>query len=377
MAIFVFSLPLFPLMSRSIAKAKFPRRFFLAVTALCLLAGCQQPEPVEAMFDNYHTRLARTLNVPRQIPTALPSEVYPTRRILTQPLTPVKVDLLEFLRLSRCDVQRLVGQRNSSLGRVMSHSQRFIYEARFLQAGKNCLQRLLRDAKQTKIQAILQHALTVKSAERRLVTWNATIASQEFQQLFSGASKPLGLDFQRPSELIDALGRLRWQVQRWHSADIGPEADLEALYQVIGADSWLGQLAESLKLINSQLQALNKLQQVRLDSRPLCFKSRTNRHADAMNSVFFKYYIGEVQPYLARVNQHGSAVLAELDNLRQLSTLGGSPAETAFTKYWQRMFAGAATDGVNSQWQAFESLLAQHTQNWQAQLKQCGLMPER
>ncbi len=346
--------------------------FLFTVLVGLALAGCQPQEPVTAQLQDYQTRLARTLEIkPPEGQTALPPR-YPKRRQLSQPLTPVKVDLLEFLRLSRCDLQRLVGQRNASLGRVMSHSQRWIYEARFITAADQCLRLLLTDPSKVELQGLLQDALTLKREERWRVTWNASFASQEFQQLFSLASQPLALDSPRPGELISALQQLRWQIQRWHGSDVAPEQNLEQLYQVLGADPWLGQLALTLSLVNAQLGQLNQVQQARLQGRALCYKQRSNPDAEAMNTVFFKYYIGQVQPYFARISQHGSAVIDELDKLATLSQADDSPQQQAFIQYWQAVFSPQVS---TSQWRLFQHLLAEHTANWQQQLKQCGLMP--
>ncbi|WP_345419963.1 DUF3080 family protein [Halioxenophilus aromaticivorans] len=351
---------------------KLPCSFSLLLLLLCL-AGCQPKEPVDAMLADYQGRLARTLDVDSSPVGEHPLPRYPSRRELSQALTPVKIDLLEFLRLSQCDLQRLVGSRNASLGRVMSHSQRWLYEARFLTTGDLCLQLLLRDPEKVEMQSILQQALQQKRAERQRVTWNATFASLEFQSLFSAAGQPLPLLSQRPSELVSALQQLRWQVQRWHSTDVAPEANFEQLYQVLGADNWLGQLALTLVTVNNRLQTLNTIQQQRLQGRALCFNARSNPDAEAMNTVFFKYYIGQVQPYLARVSQYGTAVINEMAGLAALSA-DDSAEQQLWRQYWQAVFD--PTDD-NSQWSQMQRLLAQHTKHWQQQLQQCGLMPTR
>lgn len=346
---------------------------FLGLFLLVLsLAGCQRVPPEQAILDNYRVRLARSLDVTSpDIEIALPPG-YPSRRELTQPLAEVQVDLLEFLRLSRCDLQRLIGERNASLGKVMSHSQRWRYEARFIVAGRECQAQLLRDHSQVALQAVLQQAIDSKIHERQAVTWNATFASEEFQTLFSLSTTPIAIDQPRPSELIDALARLKWLVNRWHQADIPPEATLESHYQVVGADRWLGQLTHSLVLINAELRALNSIQRERLAGRPLCFQQRANTQAQTLNTVFLKYYIGQVQPYLAQVYQQGDAVLAEMAALYELSRAGDDPALNTFAQFWAETFA---SDDERSQWHQFEQLIDEHTKNWQQQLRQCGLMP--
>lgn len=362
-----------------VRRSSNPWRYLGLCGLCCLLMSCAG-EPVKSLFVDYRTRLARTLDIPSPPVSEVNPLIYPNRRSLSFELTPIKVDILEFLRLSQCELQRLVGERNASLGQVMSHSQRWLYEARFLHQSQQCLQQLLRQSSQVRLQKVLQDAIAIKQTERRQVTWNATFGSREFQHLFSVASGPLALHSEKPSELIDALRQLRWSIHRWHQLDQLPTGEVEQLYQVLGADRWLGQLAHSLVLINNELQALNQIQQQRLSGRPLCFQGRRNRSAEAMHGVFLKYYIGQVQPYLAAVSQHARLVLNELESLRQLSYSENSDIDNAFNEYWLTLFASEdfntnTVNPVRSQRQEFERLLAQHTKNWQQQLQQCGLMP--
>ena len=336
------------------------------------LGSCTQKSSEQQLFDDYRSRLTRVLAVDAIEPQVQDAIVYPRRRALTLELAPVRLDILEFLKLSPCPLQRLIGERNSSLGQVMSHSQQWFYEARFIVSARECLRYLLASPKHVELQTTVQSALEVKLKQRYRVTWNATFASREFQRLFSQSSDPVSLAQARPGELVDALGQLRWLLERWHNFDIVPDHSLERQYQLIGADQYMGQLQLALMLANAQLRAWNGLQQARLSGRPLCFNGRSNRAGDALHGVFLKFYIGQVQPYLAKLYQQGDSVISELDTLKSASKLETSEYPRAFDDYWQQTW-DVTRD--HSLWSEFKVLLRDHTLNWQAQLKQCGLMP--
>ncbi len=337
-----------------------------------LLLGCESHSPEKSLLADYRARLARVLDVDKQEPRIIDFVRYPKRRALTLSQASSQLDLLEFLKLSPCRVQRIIGERNSSLGRVMSHSQQWLYEARFIVAGRECLQQLLADPDYVQLQAKLQAAIDSKVAERRLVTWNATFASREFQQLFSQSAGPIGLDDPKPGELVDALARLRWLLDRWHSADIAPGDDLESAYQVIGAENWLGQLMATLLMVNAELEVLNAMQAARLEGRPLCFKGQSNRAGDIMHNVFLKYYIGQVQPYLARIYQQGDSVISEVNKIQYLTSPADGQKPAVFDEYWAQSWNVA---NGHSHWIQFKDLLREHTRHWQSLLQQCGLMP--
>ncbi|WP_317931273.1 DUF3080 family protein [Halioxenophilus sp. WMMB6] len=353
-------------------------RFWAAVPRLLLpaiaglLAGCPAPAPEQALVSDYRVRLAHVLDVATPDLAQEAASAYPSRRELTLSQQPIKIDLLEFLRLSPCQVQRLIGERNASLGHVMPPSQQWLYESKFIIAGRHCLAQLLRNPDAVELQNTLQQALAVKQAERGRVAWNAVFASQEFQSLFSLSGQPLALDQPPPSALFEALAQLQWQIKRWQTADVPPSDDIEKLYQVIGADNWYGQLMASLVLLNNELEALVAIQTERLAGRPLCFGGRSNREAEAMQNVFMTFYIGAIQPYLARVYQQGEVAVRQLNQLRDLVQPPAEVELADFDSYWLITWDNSVETSL---WGRYNWLLDRHTRLWQEQLSQCGLMP--
>lgn len=341
------------------------RFIFLFVFLLC---ACSPEHSEQTLLEDYPARLARVLDTERVALESQTIQPYPKRRVLTVPLAETQIDILDFLRLSPCPLQRLIGERNGSLGQVKTPSQQWLYEAQFITQGRECLVHLLRDPEHTELTTVLQTALAVKQGERGAVVWNALFASTEFKHLFSLANHGIGLGEASPGELVAALRDLSWQLERWQQADIPPTGAIEQAFQVIGADNWMGRLQHSLVLFNSTIGAANTEFEARLSGRPICFNGQSNRAGDQLNQFFLSYYIGRVQPLAAQVFQQGEAVLTQIERLRGQSDL----VQPEFIQYWQVNFA---RDNPESHWSRFGRLLSEHTSHWQKQLAQCGLLP--
>ncbi|MFP3442432.1 DUF3080 family protein, partial [Pantoea sp. SIMBA_133] len=58
-------------------------------------------------------------------------------RVLTMP--ELDMGMLDFLSLYGCELQYVVGEKNSVMGRVMQPLNRLRYEIRFIEAARDCL----------------------------------------------------------------------------------------------------------------------------------------------------------------------------------------------------------------------------------------------
>ena len=89
------------------------RRASILLPALLLLfaSGCEPADPARALLDDYRTRMGRVLEVdpgPLAQPEITP---WPRTRDRTLELPAERINLIEFLRLHRCDLGELVGAR--------------------------------------------------------------------------------------------------------------------------------------------------------------------------------------------------------------------------------------------------------------------------
>jgi hypothetical protein len=332
------------------------------------LIGCGSPKSAEAVFDNYLDRLSNSLDADREDDlTASVLMRYPLNRELMQTTAPTKINLLDFLRLSTCDLQRHIGQRNSSLGLFLEPSQRLIYEYKFIDLGDVCLQTLEVDSE---LYNLLKESLTIKREQLAIVRWNAVFASDEFSVLFSLSTKPLNVEevILEPNELYAALD----DIYRYTNAKVMSSEDefaLEQAFSVVVSSKRIGQIRHSLQLSSLFLAGADRLLASRLSTRPLCFNERPNQKSDIVQTVFLKYYINEIQPYIAKLHQQSELIFMRVERLSNHLN-SDQEMSLAFDGFWNGVYVSE-----DSEWQLFNAAIKQHTINWQQLLTQCGRMP--
>ena len=106
-------------------------RALLMLSVLCL-AACQPQDTGQALQDDYLQRLARVLDSPLPSAQPLPRSDYrlPARRTRLLPIEEIRISLLELLvDIQPCPrLQQLLGERNGSLGRQLTASQRLGFD---------------------------------------------------------------------------------------------------------------------------------------------------------------------------------------------------------------------------------------------------------
>ncbi|MEO0442304.1 MAG: DUF3080 family protein [Pseudomonadota bacterium] len=352
-----------------------PQTTLVALVLISLLSltllSCEPSDSAESMFSNYLWRLSNSLELDLDIvdpPADLPR--YATRRELLYSIPSININLLEFLKLSRCDLQRHIGQRNSALGKVMKDSQILIYDSVFIQLAQECLTHY---EPTDPLYITLATALEHKQRYLPELIWNASFASDEFQQLFSLGAKPFDYTSlsNNPVELIYALEQMadflaQLAVNRADISDAETAQAFEQALGVIGSSKYIGALRLSMKKVRYTFAQADQLLQVRLDKRPLCTATRPNNaQFNIVNTVFQKFYIGDVQPYIAKLYQRAERVFAAIDQLQ-----ARQKTNPDFNIYWQNLYAGP-----NSEWHTYKQAIEQHRAGWQSLFVQCGALP--
>ncbi|BFM17743.1 hypothetical protein R50073_39260 [Maricurvus nonylphenolicus] len=346
----------------------------LIIVILGLLTSCTQRQGLNSLLDNYHYRLSNVFefepsnNLLDIDENSLPS--YPSRRELQQPLSPVSVNLLEFLRLSRCDLQRLIGERNSSLGKFMPDSQMLVYHLRFIALAKTCRDTLVSVDNHSLAQAVAD-ARQTKINDLPKVRWNASFASQEFQQLFSHAAPPLTLtETASDSAALTQALRYLQQFLLIEAEDTLPSfTKLESHYAVVASDKFIGRLLRSQLVLVNVLSVLSDQIELANKERPLCPAGSLTPRGKVMQQVFLRFYIGEIQPYISGIYRQSRDVKQVIEDYL---LLWPEYESQVFSAYWQQAWSDTQPTSI---WQQYNRAVSRHTQVWQQQLQACGLRP--
>ncbi|UTA48083.1 DUF3080 domain-containing protein [Simiduia sp. 21SJ11W-1] len=366
-------------------------RLLRVAVMLCALAGtvlipaCVKNERIEAKFENYHYRLSNVFDFERRPIVITPPSRYPTERALLYQEPELQIDLLDFLRLSPCELQRLLGERNSSLGRLQPPSLRWVYHLEFIAQARACIESLPAG----QLRAALVQASATKQAFLLRARANVTWGSAEFQQLFSGAQRP-GEVLVASANQAQALRELQALLAEQLQAAGSPEprnfshasTALEQRLAVIGAYNGAGRLAADMATGGQWLEQLNQ-QLVRAAARrPLCPKGRLTERGKTMERVFQLFYVGEIQPWLSQISQRRWRLGAALQALMALEPAASPSAPAgaytagalpdALVRYWQQVWDLSAPASTAAR---FDRATRAHVQFWQTQLRQCGRMP--
>ncbi len=341
-------------------RINIPTIIFL-ICCLFGLTACGSEEATQEIFDNYLYRLSNSLKVKQSIHIEREKLVtYPKKPDILHTIPPLKVNILQFLQLSNCELQRLIGHKNSSLGKLMSGYHSMLYEYEFLVLAENCKRENI-DVEN--VSKLLSEAIEHKKKHNKKLNWNAIFADEDVRSLFSTATRPITVEElgYPPSELINALEYLLY----WLKQPTLQDAKLKQAFQTMSLGKYIGQLRLAMNATIQNLETADALVSYRLDEKPLCYQQKSNPQFDIVHNVFLKFYIGETQPLLAKIHQHAKEVLLLVNEIQEILT-----PTPQFTKFWQEIYLSK-----NSEWNRFNLSIETHTLIWQRLLDQCGFLP--
>ena len=280
----------------------------------------------------------------------------------------IDINMLEFLDLYGCDLQVVVGERNAILGKVMQPLNELRYSLRFIKEAEVCI----KHTEDKSLQQTLNQVAEQKRQQLPAIIWQASWANDEMANLFSHTAKPLAIDkaIANSQQLAEDFVYLQQTSQTLLSQPTDlPLKQWGEIQQRWQYQDEMGALIKTTRQLTQMLNAGSYLLNKRLAEKPICYQSKANPQAKRLEGVFFKVYIGHVQPYIAAVNHHQQLVLP---NVRQFAKQHADTAPTAVKKYWQRYLF----DNPGNIWTAFDDALKSHTEHWQDLLDQCGLRPK-
>ena len=327
--------------------------WLLPLLALSLLA-CSGNSG-DKVFKNYQQRLARVLSA--EAPdTPLPaSAALAEPRDIKQPLPDLRLDLTDTFATRRCGLDTLIGERNSSLGRVYSASKQLSYELRFLNQLQHCLSQSWNNTDLlNELQQVYQHKQqSVHIAFNNMLLTDDTLRTQLF-----GVRDSLPLSNvagQNESwQALTELTRLQQFIQQqdWQAAAaVNIEQQLQLLYQY----NFIGRLQHSLRHSSHQLAQLN-LMLAKVKPEQLCQPRPDKQQLAILANIFNKYFIAEVQQYTVNLEQYQQQLWPLLQALYQ---------DTPLYPALQQRFAG--------NYQLMRAELSNHVIWWQQLNRQCPL----
>ncbi|XOV85854.1 MAG: DUF3080 family protein [Pseudomonadota bacterium] len=331
-----------------------------ALLLLICLAGCGRTGPASDL-DDYQQRLARVLDQPVPPATTAMAPRLPPLREFRQEIPRESIDILEFFRISRCELHQLVAERNSNLGIMAAPSQRLVYEVNFLRVGYDCLQAI--DEDQPSLRENLAEVLDRKREALPLVIWKATLGGDEFRDFWKPGSSDPPEAFAGDGEVVYALAQLRDDVARWLGGNYEIsssrlENQLDLIRQGDG-----GVQMKAWDLLANELGAASRLVDERLARRPLCFQAMKTPTADIFNNLVRSLFVGKIQVWAAGLNSRYYRVFPLV---RELETLLAGAEPPAYRE-WRTSRDNRLAESTGA--------LGEHVKALTPLFEQCNLLP--
>ncbi|GAB5415538.1 MAG: hypothetical protein Cons2KO_31410 [Congregibacter sp.] len=310
------------------------------------MSACSPATPESRTLD-YIERLARPLDLAAPEYTAPPSSTIspPRWQALQIDIPADNVDGLDFLRLRGCALQTTVARRNSSLGKVAPPSQRLLLDLAFLREAPACIEKL-RNEDEQELAAQLNESLVSKQQNLGSRIFNATLGGPEFRQFWQAGRQSEAYPADTSSLVLTAAEQLAADVARWLDGDY--RADSEkfelALSEIAKGDG--GTLLVALTRQGALLAAADLLVDKQLAKGSLCEGGRIDEAAPILRTVVQKFFIGQVQPQLAALNQRYHALMPPLQTLEETLRRSRRESLPAAFEEWTERRDGALADAL-------------------------------
>jgi hypothetical protein len=338
------------------------------VLMMLLLSACDPFSQPDSMMKTYTERLARVLELENQTSQLIEVQTLPRMRDRRIEIEQIKINMLDFLSLYGCQLQVVVGERNSAMGRVMTPLNDLRYQLEFIEKARQCLPKI----EQQELKSQLQQAIEQKHDALPHYFWNAIWADEPMAELMSQSGGFYQQDDGHisPATLKADLTHAREILQTLQSGSLAPELKkMGEIQQHWVFDHSGGQLINSIRLLITRLNDASDMLEQKITGKPLCYMNKPNPRAERVKGVFFNVYIARVQPYISHVSRAGEQVFSGLSALIELQK-PDMPA--SFQPYYQRVLD---MNNHGSLWYQFDQAVMRHTKSWQKLLRQCGMQP--
>ncbi|MGI0116826.1 DUF3080 family protein [Zooshikella sp. RANM57] len=339
----------------------------LLLCSLLLLAGCNNNSPT-AKFDNYVARLARALEQPTpSLNIDWTLWQYPRRSVRWIAPQDIRLNFLAILSIKHChSLTQRIAERNSALGKVMPITQQAIYERQLLPELSACLKHP--ESTSAELRETLRQWMTVKQAQLPSTYWNALYNSSEMLHHFSLATPPLA---EQPPSLTPTLQALSYLTTFSQQRDT-PIPDVQMLtlqlnqhLQKLQQRATGGELIRASVLANTLLKKANQLMAT-VSAQQICPQHRPTPKSRILSQVLQKFYLQQIQPYLAQLSQQLNQWQIAHQNL--LNTIPDEHIPATMNQFIAKTVA--ENTGLHAM---LKQQTTRHIAYWKQILKQCAI----
>ncbi|MGR5061334.1 DUF3080 domain-containing protein [Photobacterium sp. DNB22_13_2] len=325
------------------------------------VTGCE-PNTAKRSFETYNERLANVLETkPIKIKEG-ELETFPEPRELLLPIEDIRIDLLDAYELRKCGLFNLIAERNSILGKVQDRTRQLRYELILLNGLNHCQKVLPEDSD---VLPLLEGFKQQKQSQIHRYLWNMLTSEKEWRQQLTIHNHPFELGgFYGFDESLNAFNFLTFIQQHLQAGTSIEEKQADRIIhhqEQLHTHHYFGQLIYSIHLSTLWLEAITSMLEQH-ENTLICGPSRNQHKAEILSNVFYKFFVNELQPYLAELDSQYRQISPTLIEL-----LGpGRPGSPAVTSYFEQYLGGNLHND-------FRQSTLQHVEFWKRTFKRCNI----
>lgn len=267
------------------------------------------------------------------------------------------INLREFYNLPDCGIKPIIAERNTTLGKIQSPSQRYLYEVRLMRALKNCFasvssqkDSLITNENLTQLSEILALKQQDMSNAWTLFLRNSSELNTALSHQHSHLSDSDNHDFAIQSWILLSSYQPEQLIREDFSTTI--EDNFEQHLKNITDFRTPARLRNDFTLISNNLPQITDFL-ISETAGFTCTPRKEKQQVEYLKNIFHMFFVDKIQPMTTRMNKWFyklEPVLNELD------------LKEAIIK-------------LNKQKQDYDSALMEHVQFWQQLFKRCGVSP--
>ena len=334
----------------------------VCLTLLACLAlvhtGCGFFADREEALDGYVEELAAAMDEPVNLSSIPTVENLPRRRERILEVAEIDMGVVDFLSLYGCELQVVVGERTSIMGRVMDAGKRLDYEIRFLGAAEDCLP----DMDSERRRNAVKEAIEMKAEKLPNTLWNSVWAAEEMERLTSRSrgtlpEAELTEEFSRLAADLVAMNTL---IANYEPGELPPQLErLSGIYQRWQQQALVGQLLRSAEAIQARLNDAAAVMETVTAESAICDEK-------ALWALYESNFLESVEPRLRQVQQHRRLVIPLL---YELTRSPGAEVPEGMTPFIERNLEQSGDDSV---WRDLDDAVARHGEAWTRAFSACS-----
>ncbi|RQW63598.1 DUF3080 domain-containing protein [Vibrio viridaestus] len=320
------------------------QKIVVIVFLLFSLTSCTDDHLPTQAFSTYQERIASILNV-NEVDLSTPDySLLPDKREIPIVIERQSMGLVDSYSLKSCGLFELIAEKNSILGKVSDPFRNLDYELKFIKIGSQCLAADLKPE-------IKQFIAKIIAEKQRNLTlyWQAVLYHSEAMRVQLGKAEWLvsGIPTSETETALKNLSSLFPLIKNPENLASITVIKVTSSQEDLEKQPLLGPLLFSMQTTTSWLNQITQWLQQN-DERLLCGPNRDKTKTLYLRNVFYKYYIGVIQPYLATLDSvyyriEASTVIFDIPDSQYVYPIKN--AHTLFRKsiqkhvhYWQSLF---------------------------------------